>query len=107
MIAGQARGRQLTLITHNTGEFGRVPGPTHSSWDYGLMRMWASTAKGLFCRVFEGLARNGVRASTGKGWERTGTGTGITGTGANLVERARLGRLTGRAREQTWVLGTG
>ena len=32
LIAGQARARNLTLITHNTNEFGRVPGLRLDDW---------------------------------------------------------------------------
>jgi tRNA(fMet)-specific endonuclease VapC len=32
MIAGQARARGLTLITHNTKEFKRVPGLRIEDW---------------------------------------------------------------------------
>jgi tRNA(fMet)-specific endonuclease VapC len=32
LIAGQARARNLTLITHNTEEFGRVPGLRFEDW---------------------------------------------------------------------------
>jgi tRNA(fMet)-specific endonuclease VapC len=32
MIAGQARARGLTLITHNTKEFSRVPGLSMEDW---------------------------------------------------------------------------
>jgi len=32
LIAGQARARNLTLVTHNTDEFGRVPGLRFDDW---------------------------------------------------------------------------
>jgi tRNA(fMet)-specific endonuclease VapC len=32
LIAGQARARELTLVTHNTREFQRVPGLTVEDW---------------------------------------------------------------------------
>jgi tRNA(fMet)-specific endonuclease VapC len=32
MIAGQARARELTLVTHNTTEFRRVPGLRVEDW---------------------------------------------------------------------------
>jgi tRNA(fMet)-specific endonuclease VapC len=32
LIAGQARARNLTLVTHNTEEFGRVPGLRLDDW---------------------------------------------------------------------------
>lgn len=32
LIAGQARARQLTLVTHNTAEFARVPGLALDDW---------------------------------------------------------------------------
>jgi tRNA(fMet)-specific endonuclease VapC len=32
LIAGQARARELTLVTHNTTEFQRVPGLTVEDW---------------------------------------------------------------------------
>jgi tRNA(fMet)-specific endonuclease VapC len=32
LIAGQAKARNLTLITHNTDEFGRVPGLRFNDW---------------------------------------------------------------------------
>lgn len=32
LIAGQAKARELTLVTHNTSEFGRVPGLTVEDW---------------------------------------------------------------------------
>jgi tRNA(fMet)-specific endonuclease VapC len=32
LIAGQARARELTLVTHNTGEFQRVPGLKVEDW---------------------------------------------------------------------------
>jgi tRNA(fMet)-specific endonuclease VapC len=32
LIAGQAKARALTLITNNTGEFGRVAGLQHQDW---------------------------------------------------------------------------
>jgi tRNA(fMet)-specific endonuclease VapC len=32
LIAGQARSRDVTLITHNTKEFGRVPGLRCDDW---------------------------------------------------------------------------
>jgi tRNA(fMet)-specific endonuclease VapC len=32
LIAGQAKARNLTLITHNTDEFGRVPGLRFDDW---------------------------------------------------------------------------
>ena len=33
LIAGQAAARDLTLITHNTREFGRVPGLRIADWE--------------------------------------------------------------------------
>lgn len=33
LIAGQALARNLILITHNTGEFGRVPGLRIEDWE--------------------------------------------------------------------------
>lgn len=33
LIAGQARARALTLVTHNTTEFGRVPGLRIEDWE--------------------------------------------------------------------------
>lgn len=32
LIAGQAKARNLTLVTHNTDEFGRVPGLRFEDW---------------------------------------------------------------------------
>jgi len=32
LIAGQAKARNLTLVTHNTDEFGRVPGLRCDDW---------------------------------------------------------------------------
>jgi tRNA(fMet)-specific endonuclease VapC len=32
LIAGQAKARKLTLVTHNTGEFGRTPGLRAEDW---------------------------------------------------------------------------
>jgi tRNA(fMet)-specific endonuclease VapC len=32
LIAGQAKARDLTLVTHNTNEFGRVPGLRFDDW---------------------------------------------------------------------------
>ena|SRR5205807_5318000 len=32
LIAGQAKARDLILITHNTDEFGRVPGLRYDDW---------------------------------------------------------------------------
>jgi tRNA(fMet)-specific endonuclease VapC len=32
LIAGQAKARNLTLVTHNTDEFGRVPGLRFDDW---------------------------------------------------------------------------
>jgi tRNA(fMet)-specific endonuclease VapC len=32
LIAGQARARNLILVTHNTEEFGRVPGLRFDDW---------------------------------------------------------------------------
>jgi tRNA(fMet)-specific endonuclease VapC len=32
LIAGQARARELTLVTHNTSEFQRVPGLRVEDW---------------------------------------------------------------------------
>jgi tRNA(fMet)-specific endonuclease VapC len=32
LIAGQAKARKLTLVTHNTGEFGRAPGLRAEDW---------------------------------------------------------------------------
>jgi tRNA(fMet)-specific endonuclease VapC len=32
LIAGQAKARKLTLVTHNTDEFGRVPGLRLADW---------------------------------------------------------------------------
>jgi tRNA(fMet)-specific endonuclease VapC len=33
LIAGQAAARELTLVSHNTGEFGRVPGLRIEDWE--------------------------------------------------------------------------
>jgi tRNA(fMet)-specific endonuclease VapC len=33
LIAGQALARGLTLVTHNTGEFPRVPGLRIEDWE--------------------------------------------------------------------------
>jgi tRNA(fMet)-specific endonuclease VapC len=33
LIAGQARSRNLILVTHNTDEFGRVPGLRSDDWE--------------------------------------------------------------------------
>lgn len=33
LIAGQALARSLTLLTHNTAEFGRVPGLLFEDWE--------------------------------------------------------------------------
>ena len=33
MIAGQARARNFTLVTHNTSEFSRVPGLRLEDWE--------------------------------------------------------------------------
>jgi tRNA(fMet)-specific endonuclease VapC len=33
LIAGQARARKMVLITHNTREFGRIPGLRIEDWD--------------------------------------------------------------------------
>jgi tRNA(fMet)-specific endonuclease VapC len=33
LIAGQALARHMTLITHNTDEFGRVPGLQIEDWE--------------------------------------------------------------------------
>ena len=33
LIAGQAMARNLTLVTHNTGEFGRMPGLRLEDWE--------------------------------------------------------------------------
>jgi tRNA(fMet)-specific endonuclease VapC len=33
LIAGQAKARNLTLVTHNTDEFGRVPGLRLADWE--------------------------------------------------------------------------
>ena len=35
LIAGQARARELILVTHNTVEFGRVPGLRTEDWEHG------------------------------------------------------------------------
>ncbi|HEV8679174.1 MAG TPA: type II toxin-antitoxin system VapC family toxin [Stellaceae bacterium] len=35
LIAGQAKARALTLVTHNLGEFGRVPGLRIEDWEAG------------------------------------------------------------------------
>jgi tRNA(fMet)-specific endonuclease VapC len=35
LIAGQARARELILVTHNTAEFGRVPGLRIEDWERG------------------------------------------------------------------------
>ena len=35
LIAGQARARELILVTHNTGEFRRVPGLRTEDWEHG------------------------------------------------------------------------
>jgi predicted nucleic acid-binding protein len=32
LIAGQAKARNLTLVSHNTDEFGRVPGLRLTDW---------------------------------------------------------------------------
>lgn len=33
LIAGQAQARHLTLVTHNTAEFGRIDGLTVEDWE--------------------------------------------------------------------------
>jgi tRNA(fMet)-specific endonuclease VapC len=38
LIAGQAMARELTLITHNTSEFQRVPGLTVEDWKGSAVR---------------------------------------------------------------------
>ena len=38
MIAGQAMARELTLITHNTSEFQRVPGLKAEDWKGSAVR---------------------------------------------------------------------
>ena len=38
LIAGQARARQLTLVTHNTAEFARVPYLRIEDWSRGRKR---------------------------------------------------------------------
>lgn len=38
LIAGQARARELTLVTHNTSEFQRVPGLTVEDWKGSAVR---------------------------------------------------------------------
>jgi len=38
LIAGQARARQLTLVTHNTREFSRVPGLKLADWSLSRTR---------------------------------------------------------------------
>jgi tRNA(fMet)-specific endonuclease VapC len=38
LIAGQARARQLTLVTHNTREFERVPGLRLADWSLARSR---------------------------------------------------------------------
>ena len=38
LIAGQARARQLTLVTHNTAEFARVPYLRIKDWSRGRKR---------------------------------------------------------------------
>ena len=35
LIAGQAKARELILVTHNTAEFGRVPGLHIEDWEQG------------------------------------------------------------------------
>lgn len=35
LIAGQAKARELILVTHNTAEFGRVPGLRIEDWTHG------------------------------------------------------------------------
>lgn len=35
LIAGQAKARKMTLVTHNTAEFGRVPGLRIEDWEHG------------------------------------------------------------------------
>lgn len=32
LIAGQAKAREMTLVTHNTSEFGRIPGLAVEDW---------------------------------------------------------------------------
>jgi tRNA(fMet)-specific endonuclease VapC len=34
LIAGQAKARELILVTHNTAEFGRVPGLRAEDWEH-------------------------------------------------------------------------
>jgi tRNA(fMet)-specific endonuclease VapC len=38
LIAGQARARELTLVTHNTSEFQRVPGLKVEDWKGSALR---------------------------------------------------------------------
>jgi tRNA(fMet)-specific endonuclease VapC len=38
LIAGQARARELTLVTHNTSEFQRVPGLKVEDWKRSAVR---------------------------------------------------------------------
>lgn len=38
LIAGQARARELTLVTHNTSEFQRVPGLAVEDWKASAVR---------------------------------------------------------------------
>ena len=35
LIAGQAKARDVILVTHNTTEFGRVPGLRIADWERG------------------------------------------------------------------------
>jgi tRNA(fMet)-specific endonuclease VapC len=41
LIAGQAVARNLTLVTHNTQEFGRIPGLRFEDWQTDVMNLSA------------------------------------------------------------------